>query len=390
MSIFDLFRRKEPRAMLGPNTAATNQNLAPLAFGTSHAGIFVNDDKAMSVSAVYASVARISRDIASLPLHLYDSEGDRRRKAIWREEYRLLNKKPNNYQSAYELRETLIASVLLWGNGYAEIERNVMGAPIGLHYIQPHRVTPHLRSSDRRIEYQMDNGVTLAPGSVLHIRGLSDNGITGMSVVRQARESIGLTVAAERYGAAYFGNGATPGGVLETDKRITDPAAVDRLRETWQNRHQGAHRAGGVAVLEDGMKYKSIGIPPEDSQFLETRKFQIEDIARWFGLPAAMIGATTGQSQYKNLHEQILFYEKFTLRPWLESIESALDTQLLADALMGTLYFEHNLEGLLRADKETRYRTYEIGIRGGWLSVNEIRRLENLDPIQGGDTYGTE
>lgn len=388
MSIWDRFKRREPQDLLGPRTSTSNTNLTPLAFGASNAGIFVNEDKALNIGAVFAAVSRISRDVASLPLHLYDGNGTDRRLATWRTEYRLLNEAPNDYQTSFQFRQAMTAAALLWGNAYAEIERNINGEPVGLHFIEPERVQIRLDPNGRGVYYHVDGGTTLNPGSMLHLVGFSKDSLSGVSVVRNARETFGLTAAAEHYGSSYFGNGAAPGGVLETDKRITDPSAIERLRETWNSRHQGPKNAGGVAILEDGMTYRQIGVPPEDSQFLETRQFQVEEVARWFGLPPAMLGVTENTSQYKNLHEQIMFYTRFTLRPWLESFEAAFAHQLLPPALQGVLYYEHDMDALLRADVETRYRVYETALRTGIMSRNEVRAKENLPPIPGGDNYG--
>lgn len=389
MSLFDRFRKtKEPQDLLGPRTASPQTHLTPLAFGPSNAGIMITEEKALTIGSVYAAVSRISRDIASLPLHLYDGKQSDRRLATWRSEYRILNEAPNDYQTAYQFRQAMAAAALLWGNAFAEIERNLNGEPVALHFIDPARVQIKLDPQERGVLYQVDSGTTLRRGSMLHLTGFSCNSVSGVSVVRNARETFGLTAAAESYGAAYFGNGAAPGGVLKTDKQFRDPIAIQRLRDTWNNNHQGPTKSGGVAVLEEGMDYQQIGIPPEDSQFLETRQFQVEEVARWFGLPPAMLGVTENTSQYKNLHEQIMFYTRFTLRPWLESFEASFAAQLIPPALRGTLYYEHDMDALLRADVETRYRVYETALRTGIMSRNEVRKKENMPPIPGGDDYG--
>lgn len=385
MSWLDRFRKRKesPQDLLGPRTASQQTALTPLAFGPSNAGLFINEEKALTIGAVFAAVSRISRDIASLPIPLYDGTGANRRLATWRGEYRLLNSQPNDYQTAYQFRQAMAAAALLWGNAYAEIERNLDGAPVALHFIDPGRVQIKLDPEGRGVYYDVDGKTSLRRGSVLHLTGFTTDSVAGISVVRNARETFGLTAAAETYGASYFGNGATPGGVLETDKQLKDPIAIQRLRETWNSRHQGANKAGGVAILEDGMTYRQIGIPPEDSQFLETRQFQVEEVARWFGLPPAMLGVTENTSQYKNLHEQIMFYTRFTLRPWLESFEQSYNAQLLPDL---PLAFEHDMDGLLRADVETRFRVYETAIQNGIMTVDEVRARENLPPLGGGDS----
>lgn len=388
MSLYDGRKDKDPQDLLGPRTATQQTSLTPLAFGPSVAGLFISDNNVLNIGSVFAAVSRISKDIASLPLNMYDGTGQNARIASWRNEHRILNQVPNDYQTAFQFRQAMAAAALLWGNAYAEIERNIDGAPVALHFIEPSRVQIKIDGADRRVSYQVDGKTVLQRGSMLHLIGFTKDSISGVSVISNARDTFGLTAAAEKYGAGYFGNGAAPGGVLKTDKQLRDPVAIERLRETWNSNHQGPTNAGGVAVLEEGMDYQQIGIPPEDSQFLETRQFQVEEVARWFGLPPAMLGVTENTSQYKNLHEQIMFYTRFALRPWLESFEQSFAAQLIPPTLRETMYFKHDMDALLRADVETRYRVYETALQNGIMSRNEIRAKENLPPIPGGDSYG--
>lgn len=370
------------KSLFGPRTKTNRTDLTPLSMGSASAGVWIDEESALTIGAVFSAVRILSEDIASLPLHLYDQAGGGRRKATNRPEYRLLHSKPNSYQTAYDFREALIARALLRGNGFAEIERNALGAPIALHIIDG---DVQIRSTQDGPVYQI-GGQVLQSGSVLHVKAFSTDGISGRSVIRLAREAIGLASATEQYGAAFFGNSATPGGVLETDKSFKDPEAIRRLRESWEGRHRGPQNAGGVAILEDGLKFHQIGIPPEDAQFLETRKFQVSDIARWFRIPAHMLGDLS-DATFSNIEHQALEYVKHTLRPWLVRLEQAFTSQLIPDQLQGDLYFEHNVEGLLRADIESRYNAYAVGRQWGWLSANDIRQKENMEPIDGGYGY---
>jgi HK97 family phage portal protein len=381
----DYARRHRERVQdsLGPQTR--KEVAAPahyISVGTT-AGVFVSEEKALNVSAVFSAVKMLSEDIASLPLHLYFRDGDVRRRAEWRPEYRLLNHRPNWYQTAFDLRESLMASLLLRGQAFCEIERNVQGQPIALHFIEPTRVEVKQDLRSRRLYFSVNQAGRLEWEDVFYLHAFSTDGIHGRGVVAQARESIGLSAATERFGADYFGNGANPGGVLRYEKKL-DQDQVARLRESWNERHQG--RAGGVAVLEDGMDYKQIGIPPEDSQFLETRKFQVTEIARWFRIPPHKLGDLE-RATFSNIEEQSMEYVRDTLRPWLVRIEQAARQQLLPEAAADSYYFEHLTDAVLRGDIKTRYEAYAIGRQNGWLSANEIRKRENMNPIADGDQY---
>ncbi len=384
MSIFDVFRRnkQEPQDVIGPKTGDGKKTYGDLAFGGSHAGVFVDENKSLNVAAVYSAVRVLAEDVASLPLHMYYKDGKKRNKAVWREEYKLLNNQPNDYQTAFSLREAMMASLLLWGNAYCEIERSLSGQIKALHFVEPSRVQVK-RNSDN-IYYEVD-GKKFRQDEIFHVHAFSTDGVEGRSVVKLARDSIGLSIATERYGASYFGNGAAPGGVLEVAKSLKDEA-IERLKTSWNNKHQGPHKAGGVAVLEEGMTYKQIGIPPEDSQFLETRRFQVNEIARWFRIPPHMIGDLE-HATFSNIEHQGLEYVVHTLRPWLVRIEQETQRQFLDSAIRENYYFEHLVDGLLRGDIESRYQAYATGRQWGWLSANDIRKMENMNPIDGGNEY---
>jgi HK97 family phage portal protein len=384
MSIFNIFRRKSssPQDLLGPKTGDGQDRTPSLAFGGVGSGVYVDPERSLGVAAVFSAARVLAEDVAGLPLPLYFKDGSSRRRADWRDEYALLNSQPNSYQTAFSLREVLMASLVLWGNAYCEIERNLDGRVKALHFIEPSRVKIKRTSDD--IFYQVDKK-TLTKREVFHVHAFSTDGIEGRSVVRLARESIGLSISTEKFGASYFGNGATPGGVLEVQKKL-NKEAIDRLRESWNNRYQGPHKSGGVAVLEEGMTFKQVGIPPEDSQFLETRRFQVTEIARWFRIPPHMIGDLE-HATFSNIEHQGLEYVVHTLRPWLIRIEQEAQIQLLDEEIRGVYYWEHLVDGLLRGDIESRYQAYATGRQWGWLSANDIRRLENMNPINGGDEY---
>lgn len=385
MSIFDRFKKK-PQDLAGPQTGK-DKAIGDTAFGGWYAGIPVTEDSSLTISAFFSAVRILSEDIASLPLHLYLRRNGARERAIFRTEYDVLNSRPNNYQTAFSLRQALVTSALLRGAGYAEKEKNGKGELVGLHFIDTTHtdIKTKLNAETQQLEHTI-GGQVLTQDDIFYFPAFSTDGVTGRSLLKVARLSLGLSKATEEYGSSYFENGANPGGVLETEKRLTDPTAIERLRESWNSRHKGPKKNGGVAILEDGMTYRQIGIPPEDSQFLETRQFQITEIARWFRLPPHMLGDLENAT-YSNIEQQSLDYVKYSLRPWLVRLEQEYQRQLLPPELQGPYYFEHNVDGLLRGDVESRYNAYAVGRQWGWLSANDIRRMENMNAIDGGDEY---
>ena len=228
--------------------------------------------------------------------------------------------------------------------------------------------------------------VTLQPSDVLHIPGLGFDGLVGYSPIAMAKNAIGMAIACEEYGAKFFANGAAPGGVLEHPGTIKDP---QRVRESWQSTFGGSGNANKIAVLEEGMKYTPIGISPEQAQFLETRKFQINEIARIFRVPPHMVGDLE-KSSFSNIEQQSLEFVKYTLDPWVIRWEQSIQRSLLSKDEKSMYFVKFNLEGLLRGDYQSRMNGYAIGRQNGWMSANDIRELENLDRIpekDGGDLY---
>lgn len=233
----------------------------------------------------------------------------------------------------------------------------------------------------------MDNGsVILSPSDVLHIPGLGFDGLVGYSPIAMAKNAIGLAIAAEEYGSKFYANGAAPSGVLEHPGTLKDPG---RVRESWQATFGGSANANKVAVLEEGMKYTPISISPNEAQFLETRKFQINEIARIFRVPPHMVGDLE-KSSFSNIEQQSLEFVKYTLDPWVIRWEQALYRTLLSDEEKKTVFFKFNVEGLLRGDYASRMSGYATARQNGWMSANDIRELEDLDRIPaelGGDLY---
>ena len=366
-------------------------------FGSSSAGKRVNERSAMQMTAVYSCVRILAEAVAGLPLHLYRYKEDGgKEKAIYHPLYLLLHDEPNPEMSSFVFRETLMTHLLLWGNAYAQIIRNGKGEVIALYPLMPDRMTVD-RDRDGKLYYEYtvstDDAPTvkgtvvrLKPSDVLHIPGLGFDGLVGYSPIAMAKNAIGMAIACEEYGAKFFANGAAPGGVLEHPGTIKDPG---RVRESWQSTFGGSGNANKIAVLEEGMKYTPIGISPEQAQFLETRKFQINEIARIFRVPPHMVGDLE-KSSFSNIEQQSLEFVKYTLEPWLVRWEQSIQRTLFSPEEKKRYFAKFNVEGLLRGDYASRMSGYATARQNGWMSANDIRELENMDRIpaeEGGDLY---
>lgn len=356
---------------------------------TTESGVRVDEAAALTCATVWAAVRVISEGAASLPLITYRRDGSTRLRAVEHPLYSLLHDEPCPGIGSLVWREALFAHALTYGNGYAEIERRAAdNMPVALWILSPERVQPY-RDSDTRVYYrvtQPNGGHTVLAGeNVIHLRGLGGDGVMGYSVIKTARESLGLTLAAQQFGAKLFGTGARPSGVLEHPGRLSDDAR-QRLRSDYERLHSGLDNAHRIAILEEGMKWQALGVPPDDAQFLQTRQFQVAEVARWFNVPSSKLRDNTGQTYSSIEAENQAFYTE-TLRPWLIRFEQELAIKLLNPVERRSHYFEHLIEGLLRADVKTRFEVYALAKNWGIYSTNEIRERENLPPIEGGDQF---
>ena len=392
MSIFSgLFRSRDK-----PTNSTTGSSYR-FFFGGTTSGKAVTERSAMQMTAVYSCVRILSEAIAGLPIHLYRyGEGGSKEKAINHPLYFLLHDEPNPEMTSFVFRETLMTHLLLWGNAYAQIIRNGKGEVIALYPLMPNRMVVD-RDTKGRLYYQYTTstedaptmkGVTvnLPPSDVLHIPGLGFDGLVGYSPIAMAKNAIGMAIACEEYGAKFFANGAAPGGVLEHPSTIKDP---QRVRESWQSTFGGSGNSNKIAVLEEGMKYTPIGISPEQAQFLETRKFQVNEIARIFRVPPHMVGDLE-KSSFSNIEQQSLEFVKYTLEPWLVRWEQSIQRTLFSPEEKKRYFAKFNVEGLLRGDYASRMSGYATARQNGWMSANDIRELENMDRIpaeEGGDLY---
>jgi len=366
-------------------------------FGPTTSGKSVNEFTAMQTTAVYSCVRILSEAIASLPLHIYRYKGAGKERVFDHPLYHLLHDEPNSEMTSFVFRETLMSHLLIWGNAYAQIIRDGAGRVVALYPLLPNKMTvyrdtsgelyyTYTRTSDENPNFKQYGTVTLRREDVLHIPGLGFDGLLGYSPIAMARNAVGMTIACEEYGASFFANGANPGGVLEHPGVLKDPGKV---RDSWNSIYQGTNNAHKVAVLEEGMKYQQIGIPPEEAQFLETRKFQINEIARLYRIPPHMVGDLE-KSSFSNIEQQSLEFVKYTLDPWVIRWEQALSRSLLLPDEKKQYFIKLNVDGLLRGDYQSRMTGYATARQNGWMSANDIREMEDLNPIppeEGGDLY---
>ena len=367
-------------------------------FNSSSSGKSVSQTSALSVTAVYSCVRILSEAIAGLPLHTYKCRSNGgKEKAIDHPLYFILHDEPNPEMTSFVFRETMMSHLLLWGNAYAQILRNGKGDVIALYPLAPNRMTVD-RASNGRIYYTYSTSdddnpklkskgqVYLKAEDVLHIPGLGFDGLVGYSPIAMARNAIGMAMACEEYGAKFFANGASPSGVLEHPSTIKNP---DKLGESWNSLFKGSSNSHQIAVLEEGLKYQPISISPNEAQFLETRKFQINEIARIFRIPPHMIGDLE-KSSFSNIEQQSLEFVKYTLDPWVTRWEQSICRRLFKDSEKAEYFVKFNVDGLLRGDYQSRMNGYATGRQNGWLSANDIRELENMNQIPdelGGNLY---
>ncbi|MCM8595182.1 phage portal protein [Accumulibacter sp.] len=354
--------------------------------GRTASGLRVSADGALRLAAVYACVRILAETMASLPLVVYRPRSDGGKERVTDHPlYRLLARRPNAWQNAFEWREMLQGHLALRGNAYNRIEANARGEITQLLPIHPDRIQIEwLPNGDYRYRVTDRLGQqTIVPRSaVWHLRGLSSDGVLGLSPIDLARESLGMALAAQDYGARFFANDAKPtGGWIEFPGSFRDSEAKRVFRESYQAAQSGANR-GKVLVLENGMKFHEVGVTNRDAQFLELRKFQITDIARLFRVPPHMI-ADLDRATFSNIEQQSLEFVMHTMTPWAERWEASIESDLLLDG--EDLEVEFDFTNLMRGDAASRSSYYQSGIQNGWLTRNEARIAENLNPLDGLD-----
>ena len=365
-----------------PSTSLANPASWMFDGSASKTGIAITEDSAMRLSAVFGAVRVISETIASLPWMVkQDFEGNTRNAAA--HPINQLIHSPNGIMTDFNFRETCQAHLCLHGNAFIAIKRNEAGQPIKLIPVHPDRVQVKVYKDEKF--YTIDDGKeTFDDTEMIHIVGLSFDGIVGKSVIEAARESIGLGLAADQFGGSFFGNGANVNTVLTHPGRLSDDA-YKRLMASWQRRYAGLDNAHKTAILEEGMNLTKVSISPSESQFLETRQFGVVDIARFFRIPLAYLGSLENSSTRANIEEQGIQFQRNTILPWVKRWEAEFNRKLFPNG--NDYYIRFNMDGLLRGDISSRYSSYATARQWGWLSVNDIRKFEGLDNIDNGDTY---
>ena len=358
-------------------------------FGMAGSGKSVNARTAIQVSAVYACVRVIAETVASLPFAVFEQDKNGSQKALDHPLYHILHDEPNPEMTSFVWREAMLTHLLLWGNSYSQILRAGRGNIVGLYPLLPDRMEVDRDDKGKlTYTYSTTNGqqVKLRPEDVLHIPGLGFDGVMGYSPIAVERNAVGLFIAAEEFGGKFFGNGATPSGILTHPNTVKNPKA---LRESWMEAYGGSSNANRVAILEEGMTFTRISMPNNEAQFLETRKFQVEEICRIYRVPPHMIGDLE-HATFSNIEHQSIDFAVHCIRPWLVRIEQSINRSLFTDKEKGRFYSQFNLDGLMRGSYKERMEGYAIGRQNGWLNANDIRGLENMNPIpekEGGNAY---
>ena len=348
-------------------------------FGRADSGERVDEKSAMQIATVYACVRLLAETVAGLPLHLYRTKdgGSAKERAMDHPLYKLLYRQPNPEMTSFSFREVMMTHLLLWGNCYAQIIRDGKNGVLGLYPLLPENMEID-RDDKGQIFYIYHAYTDEKPGEnnkdiyfrrdeIFHVPGLGFNGLVGFSPIAMMKNALGTTLAVEKYGSSFFKNGAQPSGVLEHPGVLKDPS---KIRENWSAVYGGANNAHKVAVLEEGMQYKAISLPPEDSQFLSTRQFGVNEICRIFRVPPHMV--------------QDLEHATFS------NIEHQSMKDLLMEEEQDEYFPKFNVDGLLRGDYQSRMQGYATGISNGFLSPNDVHRLENWDLIpaeKGGNDY---
>ena len=377
--------RDKPKNHMGDNVGGGRY----FQFGRTWSGKSVTERSAMQTTAVYACVRIIAETVASLPLHIYEYTDNGKERVYTHPLYRLLHDIPNPEMNSFIMREVMMSHLLLWGNSYSQIIRNGRGEITALYPLMPEKMTVD-RGADGKLYYKYNSdkqgSFIFTKDEVFHIVGLGFDGLIGHSPIAMAKNAIGLSIAAEEYGSSFFSNSGTPSGVLEHPGVLKEP---EKVRDAWNSAYGGSSNAHRVAVLEEGMKFNPITINPHEAQFLETRKFQVNEICRIFRVPPHMI-ADLEKSSFNNIEQQSHDFVTNTIRPWLVRIEQSIFQQLLNESEQEKYFAKFNVDGLLRGDFQSRMNGYAVGRQNGWLSANDIRELEDLNRIpaeEGGDRY---
>lgn len=355
----------------------------------TYTGRRVSPQLAMQLTAVFSCVRVLAESVGMLPCSLYEQLDRGNRRAVRERLNKLLSTKPNNYMTPQEFWELLIACLCLRGNFYA-YKVKALGEVVELLPLEPSSVTPKLNSKwepEYQVTFPDGKRDTLTQDDIWHVRIFTLDGLTGLSPIAYAKQAVGLGLATEEHGSRLFGNGAVTSGVLQTDQYLKDDA-YERLKTDFENRHQGLANAHKPMILEMGLKWQQISMTSEDAQFLETRKFQLEEICRIFRVPLHMI-QNTDRATFNNIENLGIGFINYSLVPYLTRIEQRINVGLVKPSKQGVYYAKFNTGALLRGDMKSRFDAYATGINWGIYSPNECRELEELNPRDGGDIWLT-
>lgn len=382
--------REEP-AGAEQRSLVSADELADLVAGVKSAtGRTISEETALRQVTVFACVSLIAETVGALPLFLYRRLDRGKAEATEHPLYTLLHDLPNPELTAQELIEYMTGHLLLWGNAYCEIEFDRAGRRRALWPLRPDCMTVDINARNERVyEYTLPDGKTvrMERWRVWHVRGWATEAWVGKSRIAAAREAIGLALATEEFGGRFFGNDSRPGGILRHPGKLSQDAAA-KLKTRWEEAHRGLTNSQRVAVLEEGIEWQAIGIPPNEAQFLETRKFQEEQVCQIFRVPPHMVGITDRSTSWgTGIEQQSLGFQRFSLKPYLRRFRGTVYRDLLSGPERSTYFAEFLTNDLVSADLNARYQAYNVGRLGGWLSVNDIREAENMNPVDGGDEY---
>ncbi len=360
-------------------------------FAASDTGIQVTESSSLSFTAVYACVDRLSKAVASLPLHVYRRTGNGgRERATDHPLYNCLHLRPNPEMSAFAYKQFQQSCLLLTGNAYAEIVKDKSGRTTELWPIKPQYVNPvrnDLGALEYRIRIPNTAEIVLPSDKILHVAGLGTDGVQGKSPITLCREAVALGLAAEKYGSSFYQNGAQLSKVLTTPNKLSEEAHK-RVQADFDRTYTGLSNSHKTAILEEGMDIKTISMPMADAQFIESRKFQIEEIARIFNVPLHLIQSQDKANSWgAGIEQQNLGFVTYSLIPWMVAWEQEYSYKLLNPVERLDMFVEFMANALLRGTTTERYTSYAIGRQWGWLSANDVRSMENMNPIEDGDRY---
>lgn len=379
---FDI-RRSEQRFLSSEFEDAVNKALIADMVADKTSRPVITPEGSLALTAVWACVRILSETVGTLPIHLYRRMPKGRERQYAHPSAHILQR-PNSYSTCFDLMHFLMISCTLWGNGYARIYRDRLYRPVQLKYYHPAKVTPVLTDNEE-LFYRLDNGEMLAASDMIHLKGLSTDGIVGKSPIAVHRDNLALSVSAQTYGEMFFNQGGNMSGVFKYPSTLK-PEAYERLKRDLLAQSVGLHKAHLPLLLEGGMTYERVSIPPEDAQFIATRKFQKTEIATIYGVPPHMI-ADLERSTNNNIEHQAMEFVRYCLMPYLVRLEEEFNRKLLREDEFGEYYYLFSLNGLLRGDAKTRSEFYKNMNIVGALCANEIRNLEDMNSYEGGDEY---